>query len=177
MPRLPSTVFGAGDVQVHAQQLAEAGHGQGHGRDGFVAGRKYVDDTAGRFAAGGIQDELGWRGAGRWAPVRDAAPFSKRWLASVRRLSSVAVRRLFRLWNVADSSSMFLVEGVISLFAPPITPPMPMAWAGSAISRLSELRSPLHFVQGGELFAVSGAAHHYVVIGDGIQVEKRAAVG
>ena len=68
-------------------------------------------------------------------------PFSNRSVASVRNPSDCAVSRLLGPENVADSRSTFTVSSLISLLAPPITPPRPMALLASAMTKCSVVSS------------------------------------
>ena len=64
-------------------------------------------------------------------------PFSNLRVASVRSSKVWAVSRLLAPSNVADSRSTFTVLTLISLLAPPMTPPRPMASFASAMTRFS----------------------------------------
>ena len=64
-------------------------------------------------------------------------PFSNLRVASVRSPKDWAVSRLLVPSKVADSRSTFTVLTLISLLAPPITPPRPMASLASAMTRFS----------------------------------------
>ena len=121
--RRPSRAATPGAKAASAQRFAAARDRRPPRRRGFR--RRPVRGSARRSGARPV------------SAISGSAPRSKRSEASVRRPSAFDVRRMEMGSNHADSSRTLRVAELISLSAPPITPPMATACAASAITHIS----------------------------------------
>ena len=162
--------FGAGDVQIHAQHLAETGHRQRNGGDGPVAGGIGVNDAGGGLSAGGLEYQLGGAAQGDGRQLR-AQPLFK---AQAGFGAQVQVgRRAAVVQAVKGGRFQQHTGGGRGDFA--VGAAHHAADADGFVrvgdQQVVGSQDAFHAVQGGELFARRGAAHEDVTVGHGVQVK------